>query len=146
MGFDQMKLGGLGKLGMIVVDGATQIPGQPAGIGSLLDQPDLFRLAQGLMELGRLSGQQFSQNRSGGNGSQKVAFPARPGLAGGVKPLVRMVEGLFHENMEGQGALRADLLGQEIGQAGAQRYGDLIGRRGSGARLTRLLPNLAFKK
>ena len=127
-----MKLGGLGELGMITVNGATQIRGQPTGIGPLLDQPDLFGSSQGLMELVRLPGQQLSQNRSGGGGRQEVTLPACPGMTGRVETLLRVIKGRLHKDMEGQGALGPNQPGELLCQEGLQGCGYLIGGRRRG--------------
>jgi hypothetical protein len=49
---------------MIFMDGQKEIPCQPTGIGSLFHQVEDRGATYGLVELIRLSGEEFAQNRA----------------------------------------------------------------------------------
>lgn len=122
-----MKFSGLGELGMILADRGTQIPGQPAGIGALFHQPETVWSTQRGVELIRLNCQQFTQNRTLGDGSQEIAALASPSLTGGVEAVAGMIQGFLHEKMERQRALFADLAGQLVRKSAIQGYRYVIG-------------------
>ena len=78
------------------------------------------------MHLVRLPGQKLSQHRSSRDGGEEVALPADPGFTGGVKTLPRVVQGCFHEKVQGDRPLRPDQASEGLGQEGVQTFGILF--------------------
>ena len=112
--FEEMKLHGGCQFRKPAPEGAQQIPGEGAGIGALLDQAEPRRAPEDAVKLIRLLCQKISQNRSRGDGGEKVPFCPGANPSGGVKPVLRMVEGLGHKMVERQGALLPDLAGEDF--------------------------------
>ena len=64
VGFQKMQAGARGEARMIFLDGEKEIPREPAGIGSLFHQVEDRGATYDLVELIRLSGEEFAQNRT----------------------------------------------------------------------------------
>jgi hypothetical protein len=57
MRFDEMQADGLGQLGMVPLDGAQEITGQPTSVCALLDEVQGGGATQDMMQLVCLPGQ-----------------------------------------------------------------------------------------
>jgi hypothetical protein len=65
MGFEEVKLGRLGQIGMVLVDGDQQIPSQISSVRALLDQAEFFWPSHSLEQLVRLPGKELAEHRTG---------------------------------------------------------------------------------
>jgi len=127
VGLQDVQLRAGSEAGMVFLDGQEEVTRQPADVGSLLDQVEEGRAAQNFVKLIGLPGQQFAQHRSRGYRCKKVASLSGPGLAGGVETQGGMIEGFFHEPIEGQRAVLPDFRNQEVDQGGVQGFSILFG-------------------
>lgn len=112
--FEEMKLHGGCQFRKSAPEAAEQVPGEGAGIGALFDQAEPRWTSQDPMKLVRLSCQKISQNRPWGDGGEKVPLCPGASFSGGIKTVLRMIEGLGHKMVERQGALLPDLTGQDL--------------------------------
>ena len=80
------------------------------------------------MEFIRLSGEEFAQNRTRGDGGEEITAPAGPSSAGGIKAQGGVIQGLPHKLIERQGPPLADFGQQKLREGGIQGFSILFGQ------------------